>query len=115
MNNKQPTYHCYVFSQATLNRAITDWVKFQCEDDPKNKEIFLITETALPWLLNDFCTPSSIYSFSFDDLQTGIEQWKTSQIEAYPQQKKRINDTCDYLLEFFQSSVIKQYKMIIDA
>ncbi len=57
----------------------------------------------------------SIYMFSADDMKNEIETWKKAQFIAFPKRKKRIEETCDLLVEFFSSNVIDQHKMTVHA
>lgn len=115
MNNNQNNNNCYVFSRATLDQAIQEWVVIKSKKDAKNEEKYLITAKALPWFLNHFNHNSSIYSFSEEDLESELKEWKSTQIENYPKQKKRIEETCKHILNFFQSDLIEQYKMTINT
>ena len=113
MNSNKNNY--YVFSQATLDQAIAEWSDIECKNDTKNKDNYLITAEALPWFLKHFNQYSAIYTFTHEDLLDELGVWKTVQLEKYPHQNKRIEETCDLLIQFFQSDIVIQYKMSIQA
>lgn len=115
MNNKQNNNNCYVFSQATIDQAINEWIEIGCRNDAKNKEHYLITAEALPWFLKHFNHGTSIYTFTHENLLTELNTWKSSQLEKYPHQKKRIEETCDLLINFFQSEIVVHHKMTVQA
>ena len=106
---------CYVFSRATLDSAVAEWAESKIKIEPKKAEILQIVSAALPWFLEHIQLNASIYMFTEDDLNTEIDVWKQLQLSSYPDQKKRIEETCDLIIEFFQSEVIKGYKMIVNA
>jgi len=115
MNNRQDTNKCYVFSQATLDLALQEWLKLESDNNPEKQETFQIAAAALPWFLKHLEQTSTIYMFTHDDLITELDVWKSSQIANYAQQKKRIEETCDQLINFFQSDIVLQHKMMIQA
>ena len=115
MNNKQNNNNCYVFSQATMDQALKEWVSQESEKHPKNHESYSITVVAMPWFLKHFTHGSSIYTFTHKDLLTELDLWKSTQLEMYPHQKKRIEETCDQFTNFFQSDVVIQHKMSISS
>ena len=115
MNNKQDTNRCYVFSQATLELALQEWIDLESGNNSEKKEALQIAEVALPWFLKYLGQTSAIYMFTHDDLLTEMDAWKSSQIADYPQQKKRIEETCNQLIHFFQSESVLEHKMMIQA
>lgn len=115
MDNNQNKSTCYVFSRKTLDIAIQDWLTLKIKLDNKKEEQFQIFVVALPWLLDHIQADASIYMFTQDDLVEEIRIWKTAQIEHYPKQQKRIDETCGLIINFFQSEVIKKHKMLVDA
>ena len=115
MNNNQNKKKCYVFSKVTVNLAVTEWCESKIKVEPNNEEAFQIFSTALPWFLEHIHRDASIYMFTHDGLISEIESWKQLQLIKYPNQKERIEETCDLIIQFFQSELIKHYKMIVDA
>jgi len=113
MNNNQNT--CYVFSTNTLDIAIQDWLVSMIKLNNKDEEKLKIVEAALPWFLEHIQADTSIYMFTHDDLLEKIETWKKTQLEHFPKQKARIDETCDLIISFFNSDVIKQHKMIVEV
>lgn len=115
MNIKQDTGNCYVFSQATLELALQEWLNFKTETNPEKEESFQITAAALPWFLKHLGQSSAIYMFTSNDFLKEMKAWKSSQLNNYPQQKIRIEETCDQLINFFESDIVTQHKMVIEA
>lgn len=115
MKNKQDSNKCYVFSQATLDLALQEWLESESKNNPKKAESFQITVAALPWFLIHLEQTTAIYMFTQDNLITEMEVWKSSQLSDYPQQKKRIEETCSQLIHFFQSGIVLEHKMLIEA
>ena len=114
MNINQDTNNCFVFSQATLDLALSEWLKFKTENSPEKEESFKITIAAIPWLLKHLGQNATIYMFTYDDFLTEIKAWKLLQISEYPQQKARIEETCAQLINFFRSEIVIQHKMLIE-
>ena len=111
MNNTNNNINiCFVFSQQTLDIAIDEWIDEKSKEKPKNKEAFQIAKTALPWFMRHLNQSGSIYMFSSDEMKNKIETWKDAQLIEYPKQKKRIEETCNLLINFFDSDVIEQHK-----
>ena len=115
MNNQKNTNICYVFSQATLELALSDWVGLMQDSTPKDSDHFLIVETSIPWLLKHLNQSSAIFMFSETDLNEGIGTWKEQQIADYPHQETLIEKTCDGIIQFFQSDIVSKYKMTVQA
>ena len=115
MNNKKITQKSYVFSQRTLELALQEWLELSIKKNKKNAESYKITAVAMPWFLKHIDPNARIYMFTYDDLHTEMKVWKSAQIASYSKQKERINETCNQLLDFFQSDTVVKYKMIIDA
>ncbi len=80
MSNKKDTNTCYVFSQATLDLAIKEWVEQNSKDKPKNQETYLIVAAALPWFLKHLNQSDPIYMFPHTNLIEEIDTWKSSQL-----------------------------------
>ncbi len=114
-NTNNNTNICFVFSQHTLDSAIDEWINKKSKANPKNKEAYQITKAALPWFMRHLNQSGSIYMFSLDDMKNEIETWKKAQFIAFPKRKKRIEETCDFLVNFFESDVIEEHKMIVRA
>ena len=113
MNNKQNINKCYVFSQTTLDLALQEWLELETKNDPVQEESVLIALAALPWFLNHLKQTGPTFVFTNDVLNTEMEKWKKIQITDYPNQQQRIENTCEQLLNFFESDLITQYKMIV--
>ena len=113
--NNNNTNICFVFSQQTLDIAIDEWIDEESKGKPKKKEAYQITKAALPWFMRHLNQSGSIYMFSSDDMKIEIETWKKAQFIAFPKRKKRIEETCDLLINFFNSDVIEQHKMTVHA
>ena len=106
---------CYVFSQTTLELALVEWFAIENDKSKQNKESLQIAVTALPWFLKHLNQSAPIYTFSHDDLNTEMGNWKSLQQNAYPNQNKRIEETCTLLLNFFKSETVINHKMIVEA
>jgi len=115
MSNKKDTNTCYVFSQATLDLALKEWLELKIKNNPKKEESFQIAATALPWFLKYLEQSSAIFMFTHEDLITEMELWKVSQLSNYSNQKERIEETCNQLINFFESDAVLQHKMTIQA
>lgn len=115
MNNptNNNTNICFVFSQQTLDIAIEEWVDAQSKGNPQTEEAYQITKVALPWFMRHLNQSGSIYMFSHDDMQKEIKTWKQAQFTAFPKRKKRIEETCQLLVAFFESEIIEHHKMIV--
>jgi len=114
MNTSNNTNISYVFSQETLKLAIEEWVNTKISNAPTKKETFLITKVALPWFMQHLNkTDSSVCMFTHDDMVRELAIWKSKQLADFPQQKKRIDETCKYLEEFFNSDLVLQHKMVV--
>jgi len=109
------TNSSYVFSEKTLKQAIQEWVDVQSKNTSIKEESFLITKAALPWFMLHLKQTGPIYMFTYSDILREIDIWKSDQLANYPQQKKRIEETCDLLINFFISDVVRNYKMIIQT
>ncbi|MEB8433648.1 hypothetical protein OO007_15520 [Cocleimonas sp. KMM 6892] len=114
-NTNNNTNICFVFSQQTLDIAIDEWVEERSESSPAKKEAFMITKAALPWFMRHLNQSGSIYMFSAEDMKNEIESWKKAQFTAFPKRKKRIEETCDLLISFFESDLIETHKMTVNA
>ena len=53
--------------------------------------------------------------FTHNDLVNGIKNWRLSQIAAFPNREERIDETCSLLIDFFESEVVIEHKMLIQA
>lgn len=115
MKNEENANICYVFSQATLDLAITDWVDIKTKNVPENHEQYLIVAEALPWLLKHLNQNPSLFMFPHNDLINGLKTWRETQEAAYPHKKKLIKSTCEEMINFFQSETITNHKMRIEA
>jgi len=115
MKNKKKLNICYVFSQSTLDEAITKWVEAKSEKKPKDHEQYSIAAVAIPWFLIHLNQTHSIFTFSYNELVEEIDIWKSAQISEYPKQKKRIETSCNEIIDFFESDVVLDYKMSIPA
>ena len=109
------TSKCFVFSQQTLEIAIDEWIDNKSQEMPKKKELFQITKAALPWFMRHLNQSGSIYMFGSEDMQKEIKTWKQAQFIAFPKRKKRIEETCELLIEFFNSDIIERHKMTVHA
>ncbi len=104
----------FVFSQATLEKAIDDWVARQTVKYSEKETSFLIVKAALPWLLEHLNQlEKAVCSFNEEVLLHELDVFARIQIKAYPCQKTRIDETCALLIEFFNSDIVDDYKMII--
>lgn len=115
MNHPPKTNLCYVFSSSTMGKAHALWLESRLKTQAKDEEILRISAVALPWFLEHFQQNASIYMFTENDLLKEIDIWKDLQIEAYPEQTKRIQQSCDLILTFFKSDIVKNHKMTVDA
>ena len=115
MKNKKDNKTCYVFSQVTLEIALKEWFEIMVRKNPNKKESYQIAVVALPWLLNHLEQNSPIIMFTHDNLIKEMELWKSKQLSKYVNQDKRIKETCNLLMNFFDSNVVIEYKMIIQA
>ena len=113
MNNKQNITKCYVFSRNTLDLALQEWRELETINDPAQEESVLIALAAIPWFLKHLKQTGPTFVFTNDLLNAEMELWKKIQITDYPNQLQRIEDTCEQLLNFFESDLITQYKMIV--
>ncbi len=111
----------YVFSQNTLNIAIDEWIECEQESEHKNEQekhsekqdALMIAKAALPWFMQHLKQTESIYMFTDEVMTEELETWKSLQIAEYPQQKKRIEETCKLLKAFFHSENVIQHKMVV--
>jgi len=103
----------YVFSQATLNIAIDEWIENEQEKHPEKEDALLIAKAALPWFMLHLKQTESICMFSDDVMISEMDSWKDLQIAEYPKQKQRIEETCKLLKAFFHSEVVLQHKMVV--
>ena len=103
----------YVFSQETLDEAIELWVKERTQKASEKEEAFLIVQAALPWFMHHLKQTREVCVFTEDILLREIDYWKADQMVNWPQQQTRIEETCDLLLEFFHSYIVKQLKMVV--
>jgi len=115
MDNNQDTNLCYVFSPSTVEKAVQEWSDKKMKSEPEKDEEFQVFSAAVPWFLEHIQHDASIYMFTHEDLLAEIEIWKKVQLESYSNQKKRINKTCDLIMRFFESGVVKEHKMIIET
>ena len=114
-NTNERENKCYVFSETTLEHAVEEWLEFMNKKSPTKKESFLIFSVALPWFLEHFKQTGSISMFTHNDLVDGIKKWRSSQIVAFPNREERIDETCSLLIDFFESEVVLEHKMLIQA
>jgi len=103
----------YVFSRATLDKAIDDWVTRKTSKYSEKEESFLIVKAALPWLLEHLKQFNAVCSLNEDTLLHEVRVFAKVQIKAYPHQKTRIDETCALIIDFFHSDVVRDHKMII--
>ena len=111
----------YVFSQKTLNIAIDEWVESKQEGEkegeqekhPESESALLIAKAALPWFMQHLKQTESICMFTDEVMLEELTSWKSLQLAEYPKQKKRIEETCQLLKEFFHSYVVLQHKMVV--
>ena len=103
----------FVFSQKTLSKALTDWLKIKTKESPEDRETFQIVEAAIPWFMKHLNQTGSVYMFTEELLLTEIENWKRVQISSFPHQVKRIEMTCELITDFFFSETTLTYKMVI--
>lgn len=115
MDNHQKQNTCYVFSKKTLGIATQEWLASMIKADKKREEKYRITIAALPWFLEYVQADASIYMFTQEDLTIKIKAWKNIQLEHFPKQKDRIEETCDLITAFFNSDIIRMHKMLVDA
>ncbi len=115
MNKNQNTNRCYVFSQTTLDLALKEWQELEISNKASQEESVLITLAALPWFFQHLNQSGPTYVFTNELLHSEIESWKAIQITNYPNQVDRIVNSCELLLRFFNSELIKQHKMIIET
>ena len=115
MKSQQNTNTCYVFSQATLDQAMQEWIKAKKKSKPTDHEKYLIVAAAMPWFLQQLNQNPSIFMFSETDLVAELSLWKESQETEYPHQKKLIKNTCNEIINFFQSEIVSNHKMRIEA
>jgi len=106
---------CYVFSPKTADIAVSEWTDKKIKDNPQNKESINIFTVALPWFLEHIQQDASIYMFTQEDFHEKINTWKKIQIKSYPNQKERIDETCDLIILFLESEIVNQHKMRIEA
>ena len=114
-NTNNNTNICFVFSQQTLDIAMDEWIEENSKANPAKEEAYQITKAALPWFMRHLNQSGSIYMFSSEDMKIEIENWKKAQFIAFPKRKKRIEETCDLLISFFESNVIETHKMTVHA
>ena len=107
----------YVFSQKTLNIAIDEWIESeqQQEDEKESEkeESLLTAKAALPWFMQHLKQTESICMFTDEVMLEELISWKSLQLAKYPKQKKRIEETCQLLKDFFHSDVVLQHKMVV--
>ena len=103
----------YVFSQATLNIAIDEWIENEQEKHPEKEDALLIAKAALPWFMLHLKQTESICMFTDEVMISKMDSWKDLQIAEYPKQKQRIEETCKLLKAFFHSEVVLQHKMVV--
>ena len=103
----------YVFSQATLNIAIDEWIENEQEKHPEKEDALLIVKAALPWFMLHLKQTESICMFTDKVMISEMDSWKDLQIAEYPKQKQRIEETCKLLKAFFHSEVVLQHKMVV--
>jgi len=115
MTSKPNKNTCYVFSDKTLEQALEDWLDSNKAKTPKKEESFLITAAALPWFLKHLQQSAPIYMFTHEDLTRNIDTWKASQLTAFPHREERILESCELLMDFFESNLMSEHKMIVQA
>ena len=115
MNTLQNKNLCYVFSQATAELAIKEWLVSEIKNTPEKEQALNICAIALPWFLKHIQADATIYMFTENVLKDEIATWKNRQMVSYPNQTKRIEETCALIIAFFQSDTIKQHKMRIEV
>lgn len=111
--NKTP--HTYVFTHDTLASAIELWVKLRSEKASEKEEAYLIVQATLPWFMLHLNQQGNICTFTNTLMERELDYWKADQIVGWPQQQTRIEETCDLIIDFFNSDVVDQLKMKVET
>ena len=103
----------YVFNEKTLWNALDVWIAQEATTRSQNQDDLPILKVAIPWFMKHLNQTGSVYMFSEKLLVDELKQWEKIQLSNYPHQSMRIEETCKLLLDFFQSKVVIEHKMLI--
>jgi len=105
----------YVFTHDTLASAIELWVKLRSEKASEKEEAYRIVQAALPWFMLHLNQQGNICTFTDELMERELDYWKADQIVEWPQQQTRIEETCDLIIDFFNSDVVDRLKMKVET